>query len=339
MKAGIIGASGYTGRELVKILSRHPEIELISVYGRQSGVALSSHIPELSGLCDTVILPIDVDTIIKNNDVLFLAVPHGVSMELSPSFQDKIPLIDLSADYRLTDEKDYTTWYGTPHKDADQLGQYTYGLPEYFRDQIRQSKKIASPGCYPTSVLLGVLPLMEKGLIRPKIIVDAKSGHSGAGKALKESLLAGRVSENIQAYKLLNHQHIGEMESVFTRATGQQNHQVFFTPQMMPFDRGILSSIYFEWSVSPLSPDALSDLYRTRYADEKFVRLYDGQNGLPAPKWVNGSNYCDIYVTSDPRTGQGLILSCIDNLIKGAGGQSVQAMNIMFGFDETQGLI
>ncbi len=335
MKAGIIGGAGYTGRELIKILLKHREIEKIYVYGRRDGAPLSDEISEIKGLFDDVVLPIEPDKIIAQVDILFMALPHKISMEYAPLFQDKVLLIDLSADYRLDNASIYQKYYEVEHKDSSMLGKYAYGLPELNREEIKQAKNIANPGCYPTSVILGALPLIEKSLVKGDIIADSKSGHSGAGKKLSDVLHASNVSDNIQPYKILKHQHIGEMEQLFAKINHGKIIKLTFTPYVMPFDRGILSAIYINLNKS-LTQAEVDDIYKERYKNEPFIRLF--RDALPNVKNVSYSNFCDISCSVNPELNRITIISCIDNLIKGASGQAVQNMNIAMGFDEKEGL-
>lgn len=337
MKAGIIGGSGYTGRELVKLLMRHRHIEKIHVYGRTSGEPLSKEIRELKGGYEEVVKPIEPEKILKETDVVFVALPHGVSMEYCPQFLGKTLLIDLSADYRLTSPEAFKKWYGSEHKDPSMLGKFVYGLPEINREKIKKARHIANPGCYPTSVILGTLPLVEKGFVKGSIIADSKSGHSGAGKKMTEILHAGNITENIQPYKLLNHQHIGEMEQVITEQNGGKEINLTFTPYVVPFDRGILSAIYIDLA-KPLTQAELDALYLERFRDEPFVRLLEPSKP-PTPKNCAHTNFCDICAVVNEKLGRVTVISCIDNLVKGASGQAVQNMNIACGFDEKEGLI
>lgn len=335
MKAGIIGGAGYTGRELIKILLKHQEIEKIYVYGRRDGAPLSDEISEIKGLFDDVVLPIEPDKIIEQVDVLFMALPHKISMEYAPLFQDKVLLIDLSADYRLDNADIYQKYYEVEHKDISMLGKYTYGLPELNREDIKQAKNIANPGCYPTSVILGALPLIEKSLVEGDIIADSKSGHSGGGKKLSDVLHASNVSDNIQPYKILKHQHIGEMEQLFAKINHGKTIKLTFTPYVMPFDRGILSTIYINLNKS-ITQAEVDNIYKERYKNEPFIRLFN--DALPNVKNVSYSNFCDISCSVNSELNRVTIISCIDNLIKGASGQAVQNMNIAMGFDEKEGL-
>ncbi len=343
MKVGVIGGTGYTGRELIRILRRHPRIQNISVYGRNPGKCMTEEFPELRGLYDGVVLPLDPEKIVKDVAVLFMALPHQVAMEMSKPFQGKVLLIDLSADYRLKNAREYEKWYGIPHKDKEALVQYVYGMPELFRKEIKNARCIASPGCYPTSIVLAVAPLLEKKLLKGNsIIADSKSGHSGAGKKLSEMLHAGSVSENLQAYKVSTHQHTGEVEQTLTHMNAGKKVYLTFTPQVLPFDRGILSCVYVDL-VKPLSQGDVTDLYANHYKKEPFIRLYNNKAAganpvLPTPKLVAHTNFCDIAPIVDTRLNRVTILSCIDNLVKGAGGQAVQAMNIALGFNESEGL-
>jgi N-acetyl-gamma-glutamyl-phosphate reductase len=336
MKAGIIGGTGYTGRELVRILLRHKEVESVRVYGRTHGKALSEDIPELRGFYDEKVLPIEPEKILREVDLLFIALPHKVSMEISPAFQNRIPLFDLSADYRLKTSEAYETWYQTPHLDKGSLGKYVYGLPEMNREKLKGAKLVACPGCYPTSVILAVLPLIKKGLVEKTIIADSKSGHSGAGKKLAENTQAGQTNENIQPYKILHHQHKGEIEQILEELNHGKKIGLTFTPQLMDFDRGILSSVYVDLKDS-LTQLQLEKIYKECYQAEPFIRLYPGEN-LPSVKLCVHTNFCDIGCVVDEKIRRVTVISCIDNLLKGASGQAVQAMNIAMGFNEREGL-
>jgi N-acetyl-gamma-glutamyl-phosphate reductase len=337
MKAGIIGGTGYTGRELIRLLRLHPKIQNVAVYGRNPGRLISEEFPELRGLYDAAVLPLEPEKIVQEVDVVFMALPHQVSMEISKPFQKKVLLIDLSADYRLKDANAYEKWYGIPHKDKEALAHYVYGMPELFRKEIKTARCIASPGCYPTSIVLAVAPLLGKKLLKnASIIADSKSGHSGAGKKLSEMLHAGSVSENVQAYKVTTHQHIGEIEQTLTQMNAGEKVFLTFTPQVVPFDRGILSCVYVDL-VESLTQENLMELYMDHYGKEPFIRLYKNAR-YPTPKFVAHTNFCDIAPIMDTRVNRVTILSCIDNLIKGAGGQAIQAMNIAMGFNESEGL-
>jgi len=308
----------------------------IRVYGRNSGFPLSQALPELQGQADDPVYPIECQKIIKENDLIFLALPHQISMEIAPQLQGSIPIIDLSADYRLDSAADYQKWYGVEHLDADGLRKFVYGLPEWKRDQLKTANHIACPGCYPTSVLLALIPLLEKGWIKDGFIVDSKSGHSGAGKKLSQMLHAGQITENIQPYKILNHQHKGEIGMVVGAISKGAVTRFTFTPQIMPFDRGILSCIYIDLHAAH-DLDTITECYRERYAGEPFIRFLPATS-TPSLKNVTMTNFCDLFFALDDTLNRLTVISCIDNLIKGAAGQAVQVMNIVKGFDERDGL-
>jgi N-acetyl-gamma-glutamyl-phosphate reductase len=256
-------------------------------------------------------------------------------MEYAPAFREKIPIIDLSGDYRLKTPDDYERWYRKPHRDGGALDRYVYGLPELNRDRIRGSRTIANPGCYPTAVLLALLPLVENRLVRSPVAVDAKSGHSGAGKKPSERLHAGNCAQNVQPYKVLNHQHVGEIEQVLGQCA-DRSFPVHFCPHLMPFDRGILCTVYAEL-LKDIENEELHRIVAGRYADHPFVRVFAGDD-IPSLKLSIGTNFCDLHYTVDPRLGRVTVLSSIDNLLKGASGQAVQNMNLMLGFPEKEGL-
>lgn len=335
MRAGILGGSGYTGRELIRLLLKHKNITKINTYGRKHGIPLFIEIPEIKGLYDDCVMPIEPEKMISELDVLFMALPHTISMDYAPLFQDKIPIIDLSADYRLYDPENYLKWYGKDHKDPSKLKNYVYGLPELNRFEIKTSKMIANPGCYPTSVILGILPALKAGIIEPDIIIDAKSGHSGAGKKLVERLHASNISNNIQPYKIINHQHIGEIQQVLS-SINKSPVDIVFTPYVLPFDRGILSTIYVKLK-KPITQEEAHTIYYEQYKDEPCIRIYE-EDILPSPKYTAYTNFCDIAFKVHDNKKYLTIISCIDNLIKGASGQAVQNMNIMFGFNEREAL-
>jgi len=337
MKIGIIGGTGFTGRELVRLLRNHSKVKGISLYGRNPGRYLWEEFPELKGLYEKPILPLEPDSILKEVDLLFMALPHKVSMEISPSFQNKIPLIDLSADYRFDSKENFEEWYDVPHQDPEALPHYVYGLVEAFRESIKSAQMIACPGCYPTSILLALLPLLEHSLLKGPIIADSKSGHSGAGKKLTEALHASRIHDNIQPYRVLRHQHRGEIEFILNRLSGGTPFSFSFTPHLMPFDRGILSTVYVDLNQS-IDQKGLDALYKERFQKEPFVRLYQ-KDELPSLKAVLHSNFCDMACVLDEKLNRVTLISCIDNLVKGASGQAIQAMNVMMGFQETEGLL
>lgn len=337
MKIGIIGGTGFTGRELVKILNNHKHIQKINVYGRKDGVPLSDFIPEIKGVYDELIQPIALKMIIDDNDLVFLALPHTISMDYVPQLIGHTKLIDLSADYRLKDPFDFQKYYHKEHQDTAHLDDFVYGLPEVNREDIQKSDYVANPGCYPTSILLGIWPLLQKDVIQSTIIVDAKSGYSGAGKKLSEALLVSHVEGNIQPYKVLCHQHCGEINQFIRKYRTKSSPSLLFTPHLLPFDRGILSSIYLQLKKT-MKPSEIESMYEDNYVNEPFVRLI-GDERFPSTQYVKYSNFCDIKIQMSECEKYVVVLSAIDNLIKGASGQAVQNMNIMLGFNEKEGLL
>ncbi len=335
INVAIIGASGYTGLELVRILTHHPDVNIsVITSDTYAGQNFSSIYPQFCGLVDMKLEPTEA---VKEHDpdLIFLALPHGVSMEFVKNFGARHRhIIDLSGDFRLPSATLYEKWYGTEHAASGYLDKAVYGLPELFRLDIRRTKLIANPGCYPTSAILALAPLVKNNLIETeRIIIDAKSGVSGAGAKAKDTTHFPEVFGNFSAYNLHKHRHIPEIESVLEGVSANRI-QVNFTPHLLPVDRGILSTIYVK-PLRAVDQDYLQEIYAAFYHQEHFVRIVSRP---PAMKNVRGSNYCDIYATFDARTQMITIISVIDNLVKGAAGQAVQNMNIMFDFLEDAGL-
>ena len=337
MKIGILGATAYTSRELIKLLLRHPrKVEIVYLGSRREGSPrLSEIFPIFEGVLDMRMAPLDPDRA-PAMDLVFSTLPHVVSMKFVPGFLKKgCRLIDFSADYRFKNLHTYEKWYKEAHSDPEHVKEAVYGLPELFAEQIKKARLVANPGCYPTSVILPLAPLVAKKMIEPRgIIVDSKSGVSGAGTKLDMMYHFSECNESIQAYKIGRHQHSPEMEEVLSTVSGDAV-SVCFVPHLIPMDRGILSTIY-----APLHAEAATDSVRKViadfYAGKPFVRVKTGES-LPRTKDVFNTNFCDIAVRV---VGQRVILvSCIDNLMKGASSQAVQNMNVMFGFDEKDGLI
>lgn len=338
LKVAIVGASGYTGLELIRLLDRHPEVVISCVTSEQSaGKRISDIFPSLRGRCDLLLEPLDPASIAAKADLIFTALPHQAAMLVIPDFLNAgKKVIDLSADYRLHDPAVYGAWY-EPHKNPELLQEAVFGLPELRRDKIRSSRLVANPGCYPTSVILGLKPLLEKGLIDiTSIISDSKSGTSGAGRGAKVDSLYCEVNDSFKAYGVGGlHRHTPEIEQELSELAGQPV-TITFTPHLVPMDRGILSTIYATPNQS-VTTDELVALYADTYKHEPFVRpLPKGQ--FPATAFVRGSNFCDIGVTVDSRTNRIVVVSAIDNLVKGASGQAIQNMNLVCGFPETLGL-
>lgn len=337
INVAVVGASGYTGVELLRLLVNHPQVNITSVTSRQhEGAPISKVFPSLSGFCDLTCEALDVEVISQKADLIFTALPHKSAMEVIPGFLAAgCKVVDLSADYRLRDKDVYEQWY-QEHTSPDLLAEAVYGLPEKYREQISQARLVANPGCYPTTVILGLMPLLEQKLIDPKtLIVDSKSGTSGAGRGAKQGSLFCEVNEGFKAYGVANHRHTPEIEQELSALWGG-SVQINFTPHLLPLNRGMLSTCYAT-STGGLSSADLIKLYRDRYADAPCVRVMPGDD-LPNIAYVQGTNLCDIGLVYDQRTQRIIVISVIDNLVKGASGQAVQNMNIMCGFDELLGL-
>jgi len=338
LKVAIVGASGYTGVELIRILHCHPEVAVICVTSeRSAGKKVSDVYPSLRGRCDLVLENLEPVRVGGKTDFIFTALPHKAAMEVVPTFlRLGKKVVDLSADYRLKDPREYEKWY-EPHLNPTLLKKAVYGLPELKRVKIAKADLLANPGCYPTSVILGLAPLLKKKLIDPSaIIVDSKSGVTGAGRSAKVDILYCEVNEGFKAYGVGGvHRHIPEMEQELSLLAGEKL-TITFTPHLVPMDRGILSTLYAV-PVKTLSTAMLVKLYNDFYKEEPFVRVLD-QGCYPSTAYVRGSNFCDIGLTVDNRTGRVIVVTAIDNLVKGASGQAVQNMNIMCGFPEAMGL-
>ena len=338
LKVAIIGASGYTGLELIRILHCHPEVAVTCLTSEQSaGKRISDVFPTLRGRCDIVLENLEPVRVAEKADIIFTALPHKAAMEVVPTFL-KLgkKVIDLSADYRLSDPAVYGEWY-EPHLNPANLKKAVYGLPEIRRTKIKGAKLVANPGCYPTSIILGLAPLLKSGLVDlASIIADSVSGVTGAGRSAKVESLYCEVNEGFKAYGAGGiHRHTPEIEQELSLLAGEQL-KITFTPHLAPMDRGILSTIYAT-PKKALSNEAIIGLYRKFYDGEPFVRVL--ANGcLPSTAFVRGSNFCDIAPLVDPRTGRVIVVSAIDNLVKGASGQAVQNMNLVCGFPETMGL-
>lgn len=338
VKVSIIGATGYTGSELVRILYRHPEVELVSLTTRSYiGMPMSEVYPHLFKYNHLTCEEADLAKIFDVSDVVFVALPHGHAMPVAyEAARSGKKLIDLGADFRFTDFQVYESWYKVEHKAKDLLPQAVYGLPEVNREKIKEAWLVANPGCYPTSAILAMAPLLKQKLIdTSSIVVDSKSGVSGAGRGLSLGSHYCEVNENFKAYNVAAHRHTPEIEQILSRIAGEQI-TVTFTPHLLPVTRGILSTVYARLS-SGAGVEQLRQLYREYYKDEFFVRvLPDGT--LPQTKWVAGTNHCDIGLTVDARTGRVIVITAIDNVVKGASGQAVQNMNIICNLPEDTAL-
>jgi N-acetyl-gamma-glutamyl-phosphate reductase len=335
-KVGVLGGTGYAGVELIRLLLNHPEVSLeIITSHSKSGEAFSSVHPHFRGLTDLDLQPVEnIDN--YDLDLLFMALPHGVSMSQIPNYDlDEIRVIDLSGDFRLNSAETYEQWYHRKHTAPDLIPQAVFGLSELFRHQIRNARLVSNPGCYPTPAIIALAPLLKDNLIEPaSITVDAKSGVTGAGAKATEKTHFPEVFGNFSAYGLRNHRHTPEIQQALQAYTGDSMPTVLFTPHLLPIDRGILETIYAAPS-RDMSEELVQETLSRFYEKERFIRVLDHP---PMLKNIRGSNYCDIYGTYDERTNKIIIISTIDNLMKGAAGQAVQNMNIMFGLLEYSGL-
>lgn len=338
VKVGIIGATGYTGAELVRILTRHPGVELSVLTSRSyEGQKLSGVFPHLTGFSDHVLVAFEKDRMVADCDVIFTALPHGHAVPVAEAVMAAGKrLIDLGADFRFRDVSVYEQWYGIEHGAPALLKEAAYGLPELYREKVKGARLVANPGCYPTASLLATVPLLRAGIIVPEsVIIDAKSGVSGAGRQLNLRVHYAEVNENVQAYNVGRHRHTPEIEQELSLAAGR-GLRVSFTPHLVPQTRGILATVYADLKV-PLSTAALLDIYREFYRKEVFIRVLP-EGEFPQTKSVVGSNYVHLGAVADPRTGRAIVLAALDNLVKGASGQAVQNMNLMFELPEATAL-
>jgi N-acetyl-gamma-glutamyl-phosphate reductase, common form len=339
LRIAIVGASGYTGAELVRLLVGHPAANIVALTAdRKAGSTLDAVFPHLAGVGGDGALPLQTidDLDWSGIDVAFFGLPHGASQPVIAGLPAHVKAIDLSPDFRFSDPAVYGEWYGLPHKSPELQADAVYGLTELAREQVAAARIIACPGCYPTSSLLPLIPLVEAGLIdADEVIIDAKSGVSGAGRAAKEGSLYAEVAEGIHAYGVASHRHAPEIEQGLSKAAGRML-KVNFTPHLMPMNRGILSSIYVRLAPGKSADDLRSTLAK-RYAGEPFVKVL-AAGTVPATRHVRGSNQCRMSVFADRLPGRAIILSVIDNLVKGASGQAIQNMNVTCGLPETTGL-
>ncbi len=346
LRIAVIGASGYTGGELLRLLSLHPEVKIEQVVASSisEGRLVSSLLPNLANILDCQLSPLDMPTIAKEVDLVFLALPHTQSLQPVAEFlTHKKLVIDLSADYRLQDHQLYEQWYQTTHPYPDLLQEAVYGLPELHRSAIQKSRLVAVPGCYPTVAILQLAPFVTQNLLEPNsIIIDAKSGISGAGRSPAASFHFPEANEAIHAYKITTHRHLPEIEQGLNRLaptsdkTKNSRLSLMFTPHLIPINRGILSTAYAKLQ-SEVGPSDLEDIYRHFYKDEPFIRVLPQAEAVN-PRNLRGANFCDLSSTYDPRTNHIISSGAIDNLVKGAAGQAIQCMNLMVGFPETLGL-
>lgn len=330
LKAGILGASGFVGAELLRLLAAHPNIRAIRFFGdSRAGKTLDDVHPHLALAYRDAAFELYAPEALDGLDLVFAALPHGHSQDVAGEIIERgLKFVDLGADFRLDTAEAYKRWYGEDHKAPDLLGQFVYGIPELHRDQIRTAQCVAAAGCYPTTAILALKPLVEAGLVeKDSIVVDAASGVSGAGRALKEETHFNTVDENFSAYGLLNHRHTAEMEQGLGAT-------VLFTPHLVPMNRGILATCYGK-ATGTMAGNAPLDALIAAYSDEPFVHASER---APSTKWTLGSNAVHVTARYDERTGRVLAIAALDNLVKGAAGQMIQCANLMCGLDETAGL-
>lgn len=337
---GIVGASGYGGVQLVRLLMDHPRLELAYLGGESSaGQSFAELYPHLGHRVQQVVEPLDLDKIADRCQVVFLSLPNGLAYKMAPTLLAKgCKVLDLSADYRFTDLATYTAWYGGDRDDQAIAETAVYGLPELYRDRIAEAQLIGCPGCYPTASLLGLSPLLKQGLVVPETaIIDAKSGTSGGGRQAKVGMLLAEADNSFAAYNVAGrHRHTPEIEQVCSELAG---HEVLiqFTPHLVPMVRGILATIYATLRDPGLVREDLLTIYNAFYRNAPWVRVLPSGT-YPQTKWAAGTNLCYIGLEVDPRTDRVIVMSAIDNLMKGQAGQAIQCVNIMMGWDETLGL-
>ena len=335
IRVGIVGATGYTALELIKLLLRHPRVQITKLTSRDKNERSVCQVhPQLRDRLDLNLSPLNISDFAAEVDCAFCCLPHAASAEIVGQLLDhSLKVVDFSADYRLNDVATFEQWYEVPHPDPDRVGTVAYGIPELFRTSIVSATLVANPGCFPSSALLPLAPLVKQGLIASApIIVDSKTGVSGGGRKPNLKFHYPECNESISAYGVGTHRHMPEIDQIIERFTSR-NIQCVFTPHLVPMDRGILSTIYVQ-AREGVSPEQLQAELRTFYAHEPFIRITDQ---LPATKDVSGTNFCDITVRQCGSTT--ILLSALDNLIKGASGAAVQNFNLMHGIDETTGLI
>jgi N-acetyl-gamma-glutamyl-phosphate reductase len=341
-KIAIVGASGYSGEVLVQLLLNHPQVELTAVTSRQNtGQTLAQVFPRFAGHPVSQAVRFtepNAEVVARQADIVFLALPHGVAAEYAvPLLNAGCVVIDLSADFRLKSAETYKEFYAHDHPAADLLKKSVYGLPEIHREAIKKALLVASPGCYPTGILLPSIPLLQDGLVKTSgVIADSMSGVSGAGRKVEQDYLFCECNESVRPYGVPKHRHLSEIEEQLSLAA-KTPIVMQFTPHLIPVNRGILTTLYFE-PAGKLSDEKISACYKKFYGGEPFVRVLESKN-LPDTKNVVGTNAIEIAWRLDPRTGRLIVMSAIDNLVKGASGQAVQSMNIICGFPETAGLL
>jgi N-acetyl-gamma-glutamyl-phosphate reductase len=338
MNVAIVGPTGYVGMELLRILYKHPHMNIQSIHGfSKTNVPLHAHLPHVHGMMSLQIEEIDVEKMAKTCDVVFFSTPSGIAKDLAlPFIESGVPIIDLSGDFRLQQEGAYEQWYKKPAAPQSYVQKATYGLPEWNKEKIQEATVLSNPGCYATATLLGLAPLLIHNIIEEdSIIVDAKSGVSGAGKSPTMMTHFPEINENLKIYRVNEHQHIPEIEQQLTK-WNDKTSPITFSAHLLPITRGIMATMYGKVKKEE-SINQLIDLYKECYKDSSFVRIQE-KGIYPSIKQVYGSNCCDIGIAYDERTGRVTVISVIDNVMKGAAGQAVQNFNIMHGLDERTGL-
>lgn len=339
IKVGIVGASGYGGVQLARLLFDHPKLELVYLGGdRSAGKAFSELYPHLGHMMPQTVEEINLEIIGDRCDAVFLSLPNGLAYQMAPTLLEKgCKVLDLSADYRFRNLKTYQDWYGGDRTDQQVAEMAVYGLPELYRDRIAEAQLVGCPGCYPTASLLALSPLLKQGLIIPETaIIDAKSGASGAGRKANVNLLLAEADQSLGAYGVARHRHTPEIEQICSDLAG---HEVMiqFTPHLIPMVRGILATVYATLRDPGLVRDDLLTIYQAFYRNSPWVRILPSGT-YPQTKWAAGTNLCYIGIEVDPRTDRVIVLSAIDNLMKGQAGQAIQCLNLMMGWEETLGL-
>ncbi|MEH2422340.1 MAG: N-acetyl-gamma-glutamyl-phosphate reductase [Nostoc sp.] len=336
---GIVGASGYGGVQLVRLLMDHPEVELVYLGGESSiGKSFGDFYPHLAHATNLLIEAVEPEIIAHRCEVVFLSLPNGLACQIAPKLLEKgCKVLDLSADYRFSNLTTYTNWYGTERSDRSIAATAVYGLPELYRDRIAEAQLIGCPGSYPTASLLALSPLLKQGLIVPETaIIDAKSGTSSSGRQAQTNLLLAEADNSIAAFNVGCHRHTPEIEQICSDLAGHEL-VIQFTPHLIPMVRGILATVYATLRDPGLVRDDLITIFSAFYRNSPWVKIC-GSGVYPQTKWANGNNLCYIGVEVDPRTGRVIVMSAIDNLIKGQAGQAIQCLNLMMGWDETLGL-
>ncbi len=337
VKVAVLGATGYAGADLVRLLCYHPGVEVVFLSSESyAGAKFSQVHPQFKELMDQRLQSLKVEAIPEGVSMVFCALPHGKSAPVIPELlQRNLKIVDLSADFRLHDSSLYPEWYGWAHPAPDLLASAVYGLPEIYALEISRARLVANPGCFPTGAILALAPLASKRLVEwESVIIDAKTGVSGAGRTPGPGFHFPDCTDNFKAYRVGNHQHTPEIEQELAGLSGKEVVRVTFIPHLVPMIRGILSTVYV--NLPDCSLEELYDLYEDFYRDSMFVRVQ--QEILPETRLVRGSNYCDLALRIDQRAGRLIIISCIDNLVKGASGQAVQNMNLMLGYPQEEGL-